>query len=80
MLYSITFSRKSWDLLDNVVKYGTAGQATDDNITRRMRFAFQINKAANTHSEYIILISFPQQQFLLERASMLRYTYNDCLV
>jgi hypothetical protein len=62
-LYSITFSRKSCDLVDNVVKYGTAGQATDDNIIWRMRFAFQINKAANTHSEYVTLISFPQQQF-----------------
>jgi hypothetical protein len=32
ILYSITFfSRKSWRLWDNVEKYGTAAQATDDN-------------------------------------------------
>ena len=31
ILCSITFSRKSCRLLDNVVKYGTAIQATDDN-------------------------------------------------
>jgi hypothetical protein len=38
--FSVTFSRKTCDLLDNVVKYGTAGQATDDNTIHRMRFAF----------------------------------------
>jgi hypothetical protein len=37
-------------------KYGTAGQATDDNIIRRMRFACSITKATDTHSEYLILI------------------------
>jgi len=62
-LCSVTFSRKTCDLLDNVVKYGTAGQATNDNIIHRMRFAFLINKAANIHSECVILIAFPQQQF-----------------
>jgi hypothetical protein len=30
---------KSCRLWDNVEKYGTAGQVTDDNVTRRMRFA-----------------------------------------
>ena len=32
---------------------GKAGQATDDNVTRRMRFAGWIPKATNTHSEYV---------------------------
>jgi hypothetical protein len=50
-------------------KYGTARQATDDNIIRRMRFAWWITKATDTHSQYVILIAFPQQQWLLERAS-----------
>jgi hypothetical protein len=36
-------------------------------------------KATNTHSEYVILIAFPLQKLLLERASMLRYTYTACL-
>jgi hypothetical protein len=35
-LCSKTYSRKSCHLLENVEKYGTAGQATDDMI-RRMR-------------------------------------------
>ena len=38
-LYSITLFRKSCLLRDNVEKSGTVSQATDDNITRRMRFA-----------------------------------------
>ena len=49
-------------------KYGTAGQATDDNIIRRMRFALWITKATDTHSQYVILIALPQQQWLRERA------------
>jgi hypothetical protein len=63
-----------------VEKYGTARQATDDSMIRRMRFACWITNATNTHSEYVILIDFPQQQWLRERASVLRYTYISCLV
>jgi hypothetical protein len=54
-----------------VEKYGTAGQATDDNIIRRMRFACWITKATDTHSEYVVLIAFPRQQWSRERASVL---------
>jgi hypothetical protein len=54
-----------------VEKYGTARQATDDNIIRRMRFACWITKATDTHTQYEILISFPQQKQLNERASIL---------
>jgi hypothetical protein len=39
-----------------VEKYCKAGQATDDNIIRRMRIACRILKATNTHSEYVILL------------------------
>ena len=46
----------------------------------RMRIACWITKAINTRSEYVILIAFPLQQLLHERASMLRYTYTACLV
>ena len=47
----------------------------------RMRIACWITKSTNTHLEYIIiLIPFPQQQWLPERASTLRYTYIGCLV
>jgi hypothetical protein len=52
-------------------KYGTARQVTDDNITRCMRTAFRITKAADTNSEYIIITAFPRQQMLRESASVL---------
>jgi len=45
-----------------------------------MRIACWIPKATNTHSQYAILIAFPQQQQLHACASMLRYTYIACLV
>jgi hypothetical protein len=55
-----------------------ARQATDDNITRRMRIACWISKATNTHSEHVILIAFPQQHWLRERTSTL-HLYVHCL-
>jgi hypothetical protein len=63
-----------------VEKYGTARQATDDNIIRRMRFACLITKATDTHSEYVILIAFARKYWLRERVSVLLYTYIACLV
>jgi hypothetical protein len=48
ILCSIMFSRKSCRFWDNVEKYCTAGQATDDNIIRRMRLAYWIAKATDT--------------------------------
>jgi len=46
----------------------------------RMRIACWITKATNTHSEYVILIAFPLQQWLHERSSMSRYTFIACVV
>jgi hypothetical protein len=66
--------------LDNVEKYGRANQAKNDDIIWRMRIACWIPKATETHSEYVILIALPQQQWLHELASMLRYTYIAYLV
>jgi hypothetical protein len=45
-----------------------------------MRIACRTPKATNTHSQYVILTAFPLQQWLHERASILRYTYNAYLV
>ena len=45
-----------------------------------MHIAFRIPKATNTHTGFVTLIAFPTQQWLHERASMLRYTYIACLV
>jgi len=46
----------------------------------RMRIPCWITKATNTQLAYVILIAFPPQQRLHERASMLRYTYIACPV
>jgi hypothetical protein len=46
----------------------------------RMRIACWIPKATDSHSEYVALPSFPPQQWLHERATMLRATYVACLV
>jgi hypothetical protein len=61
-----------------VEKYGTARQATDDNIIRRMRFACWIDKVTKSLSEYVILTVFPLQQWLRERALILLYMYIAC--
>ena len=45
-----------------------------------MRFVCWITKATDTHSEYVIPTAFPRQQWLRERALILRYTYIACLV
>ena len=74
MLCLITSFRKSCRLWGNVEKYNVARQAAYDDIIRSMRFACWINKATNTHSEYVIIISFPLQQWLQERVSALRHT------
>jgi len=45
----------------NVEKYGTAAHTTGGNIIGHQRFTRSINKAINTHSEYVISIAFPLQ-------------------
>jgi len=47
---------------------------------RRTRILCWIPKATNTHSDSVIFIAFPLQQWLHERALLLRYTYIACLV
>jgi hypothetical protein len=50
-----------------VGKYGRAGQATDENIIRRMCIACRVNRATNMHSEYVILIDSQRQQTEVKR-------------
>jgi hypothetical protein len=40
----------------------------------RMRFAWWITKATDTQSEYVKLNTFPLEQWLHERTSLLRYS------
>jgi len=81
---SITFfppeNRAVYQIMwENIVKRGRPQMTI-----WRMRIACWIPKATNTHtkthSEYAILFAFPQQQWLHERASMLRYTYINRLL
>jgi len=44
------------------------------------RIGCWIPKATNTLPEHVIIIAFPPQQWLHERASMFLYTYIACLV
>jgi hypothetical protein len=41
----------------------------------RMRIARWVPKTTNTPLEYVIIIAFPQQLWLYERTSLLRYKY-----
>jgi hypothetical protein len=45
----------------------TVEQATDDSSIWRMHIAGWIPKATDIYSEYVVRISFPQQQWLHER-------------
>jgi len=63
-----------------VEKHGIAGESTDDNIIRRMRFARWKTKITDTNLKYVTFIAFPRQQWLRERALILRCTYIACRV
>jgi hypothetical protein len=76
--FLIDVFRKScrlWDNVKNVVEPDKPRKTI-----WRMRFACWITKATKTRPEYIILTAFPLQQWVHERAWMLRYTCNACLV
>jgi hypothetical protein len=47
-----------------VEKCGRTRKATDHKIMRFICFRCWINKATDTHSEYVIFIAFPHQKWL----------------
>ena len=59
-------------------KYGTAGQATDDNIKRRVRITCRINTATNTHSAYVILPVPPPPAKMVARTRLNITLYVHC--
>jgi len=73
ILYSITFFSEYHAVYEitwkNIVERGRPQLAI-----LHMRIACWITKATSTHSGYVILIAFPKQQWLHERASLLSYT------
>jgi hypothetical protein len=74
------FILQSYRLWDNVENYGRGWQATDDNLTRRIRFACWITKVTDIRSEYVVIIfAFSGQQWLHERAFALRFKCIACL-
>ena len=70
---------KLFRLWDSVEKYCRTTQVTDDSIIGRRRIAQWLPKAANTYSEYVLLIALPLHQLLDECASWY-FTHMACLV
>ena len=60
--------------MKNIIEPGS----TDDNMAHA--HCMLDTQGKNTHSEYVIPITFPLQQRLQERVPILRYTYIACLV
>ena len=80
VLFSVTFfaleNRAIYEIMwKNVVERGRPQMTT-----RRMRIACWVLKATDIHSEYVIPIVFPLQQWLQESASVSRYTHIARLV
>jgi hypothetical protein len=59
----------------NTIRYSRTGYIC---VMGRMRFACCVTKAIDTHSEYVILIPLPRQQWFREGASILPL-YVHCL-
>jgi len=53
-----SFFRKLCNLRDKVEKYGRAGQTTDNDMIRLMRFVCWIKKDIDMDSEYVIVTFF----------------------
>jgi len=62
-----------WDMWKNIVEPDRQHMTT-----WLMCLACWMSKATSTHSEYIILIDFPLQQWLHEHSPVLHYTYIAC--
>jgi hypothetical protein len=74
-MFNKVFNRKSCNLRGNVVEWDTPLM-----IIRRIRIACWVTKTTDTHSEYVIFISFARQQRLRERATLSRYVHTvSCL-
>jgi len=72
------FFWKSCYLRDNVQKYCRAVRTTDDNMRHALCMLDTLGYTKKTHSEYVILIAFPRQQWSHKRASLLGDTYFGC--
>ena len=74
ILYSATFFRKTCRLWGNLQKYGTPGQATQDNIPHAF-FMLDNHGYRHTHTVCKIRIAFPRLKWLHESTSILGHAY-----
>jgi len=77
MINTFVFENRAVDV---IIWKNSVEPGTPRTIICRIHIACWIPRATNTHSDYVILIDFPLQQYLHERASMLHYTYIAYLV
>jgi len=56
ILSSIIFVLKLCHLRDNVENYGRAGLVTEEDTTLPMRCACWLNRATDSHSEFVIML------------------------
>jgi len=79
ILGSVTlfFFRKS--VFDEITWKYTVGPYMPQTTIWRIHIAYWIPKATNTHSESVIIMAFPLQNLMYERASVVCFTY-DCRV
>ena len=75
VLSNLFFFRNSYRVWENVEKYCRAGKAIDGNMSHAHCV---LGAQGYTHSQYVIFISLPPQQWLDERVSMFRL-YAHCL-
>ena len=61
-------------------KYCRMKQAADDKSIRRMRSACWITKVTETHSEYVIVLAFPRQQWYANAPQCYVCTHIACHV
>jgi hypothetical protein len=71
ILWSVTFFKKSCHLWDDVENYCRAGQTTDDNMVHA-RCTLVTLGYKHVYWEYVIVIAFPWQRWLLKCISVLR--------
>ena len=75
MFNNFFFSFKSRDVYEIMWK-NIVGRGRPQIKIWRMLIECWITKATNTHSQYVILIILPLQQWLHQRPSVLGYTYS----
>ena len=79
IICSITFFFGNYAVYEIMSKY-VVERGRPQMILWFMRIACWVPKATNAHTSCVILTAFPLQQWLHERASMLRCMYMACLV